>query len=53
MSYRVYVTDILKALAQSTNKIEVSERWYDHLSGNSSKDEVKEAINNFFSDMRR
>ena len=53
MSYKVYVSDLLKALAESTKRIQVSDRWYDHISGNSAKNEAEEAIENFFSDMRR
>ena len=52
MSYRAYVTDVLQALAMRNN-IDISERWYDLISGKTPKNEAEEAINNFFSDIGR
>lgn len=52
MSYRAYVTDLLQGLALR-NGIDVSERWYDLISGKSPKNEAEEAMQNFFSDIGR
>ena len=52
LSYKAYVTDLLQGLAMR-NGLDVSKRWYDLINGNGHKNEAEEALNNFFSDMRR
>ena len=53
ISYRAYITDILKALAEKQG-FEVSQRWYENVSGvpQDTKSEAEVALDNFFSDLR-
>lgn len=51
-SYRVYVTEVLKHLAEH-NDIKVDESWCDLIDGNVKADnEAETALTNFYSDLR-
>ena len=51
-SYRVYITDILKCLAEHNN-ITVKGRWCELIDSNTRADnEAETALTNFYSDLR-
>lgn len=55
LNYKVYITDVLKGIAESQFLgLSVAERWYDLIDGNNNNDgktEAEIALENFYSDI--